>query len=169
MKIEKLKERIIACVDNRGNGSYVDAIILCDKLLETDDSADRLWALKHKKIAYSRLNDYDNELKVCHALIDLYETTGLGFPYYADRAMIYLHQKKYGLALIDFNKAIKLNPTLDLYLSRAKCYVELGKKEEALHDIAEVKVRMEGLQVGYKKDIEMQVEVLVSKINRVIM
>ena len=54
---------------------------------------------------------------------------------YYNRGVVYVNQKKWELALADFNKAIAINPDFSqFYYNRGIIYYQLGDKQKAIEN-----------------------------------
>jgi tetratricopeptide (TPR) repeat protein len=60
---------------------------------------------------------------------------------YVNRGVLYFGQKKYELALSDYNKAIEINPNLaQAYLGRGGLYAILGQPEKVKIDLQQAAI-----------------------------
>ncbi len=76
--------------------------------------------------------DYLEAMRICNQ--EIAERPGKGYSYF-QRATTYSLQKQWDKALLDFDKALKLDPqNHDAYANRALLYLEINQPEKALED-----------------------------------
>ncbi|MFC4672115.1 tetratricopeptide repeat protein [Dysgonomonas termitidis] len=81
---------------------------------------------------YLSLENYKKAIKYANIIIDIDSTSPKGF---YNRGCIYQIINEDSLAILDYNKALKLNPDYsDAYYNRGIIYEELGEYDKALED-----------------------------------
>lgn len=104
-------------------------------------------------VVYNRANQPDKALADLNKCLSLDATIDWGFSY---RAFILFNSfKKYKEALLDYNKAIELNPQANHYVNRSYCHYYLGDKINAKRDAQTAVAMGATLADDYKKAINL--------------
>ena len=82
--------------------------------------------------SYARCGIWKNSVTVWSDILNKYSETAFA---YNNRGSVYFDDKKYDLAINDFNKAIEINPDyFASYNNRGNVYSEQGKSEKAIEE-----------------------------------
>jgi tetratricopeptide (TPR) repeat protein len=112
----------------------------CNALLAAPDMpvADRVGTLMQLGDAYLRSMQYERALSTFNAAIRLSPQSGAAF---GGRGKAYHARDEYYQAIADFDYALKLDQSLDLYADRGAALVKVGKPEDAAADFTRALAR----------------------------
>ena len=132
-EIEKIRQ-----LNQRGQSEA--ALLLLVELIKSNPNDSMLWSLKGS--IYATNNDYEEALISLDKAIFISPHQAI---FYFHRGRYHFESSKLAEAISDFSEALNINNYDDntfieeLYFYRAESFIRLGKKNEALADISNIR------------------------------